>query len=147
MTKQASPEYAELKQFFAAFFEHVAPPTVPSGRNPIALLDEMSVSAPAKAFAGLRDAVNDCIEMSAHWSVERVAALDAALKARHVLTLSQVRQRYWSKYRSILKRGRIQNDVEYYLARGILADLALPMDAAERQKLESMSEAYEQRAL
>lgn len=147
MTKKASPEYLELKQFFSAFFEHVAPQVVLADHHPISLLEKMEGSAPAKASSGLREAVNDCIEMSAHWPVQQVVALDAALKARHILTLSQVRQRYWSKYRSILKRGSIRSDIEYYLAQGILADQALPIDASEREKLELMSVAYEQRAL
>jgi hypothetical protein len=147
MSKPVSPEYVELKSFLRTFLAQAKVGGLSPQSRAIARLEEMEQTTPARAFSGLRMAINDCIEMSAHWPAEMVSALDAELKSQSILTLSQVRQRYWSKYRSLLRRGRIRDDVEYYIVQAVLSDQAPRMVDAERRKLEAMVAAYEQAAL
>jgi hypothetical protein len=147
MAKQPSSEYNELKVFLKAFTVRFMPNNLPPALQPLAMLETMEKTAPARASAGLRMAINDCIEMSSHWPTPKVAALDAELKSQRVLTLSQVRRRYSAAYATLIKRGRIKNDVEYHLVQGILADQALAIDTGERQQLETLAAAYEKAAL
>jgi hypothetical protein len=151
MSKQLSTEYIELKTFLLAFFERFMPNNLPQESQPLlalaASLEAMEQTAPTRAFAGLRMAVNDCIEMSSHWPAQKVSALDSELMSLHIVTLSQVRHRYSAKYASLLKRGRIKNEVEYYLLQGVLVDQALELAVNERKQLEAMVVAYEQHAL
>jgi hypothetical protein len=67
-------------------------------------------------------AIADCIEMTADWAPEKVAAFDAELKTHGILTLSTVRRRYSRRLHSILKRGRIRTETEYYIVRGAIED-------------------------
>lgn len=148
MGKVSSADYAQLKTFFRAFADRFMPVgDLAPDLRPLALLESMEASAPVRAFAALRMAVNDCVEMSSNWSAEKVAAFDAELRAEGILTLSQVRQRYASKYAAVLRRGKIKNETEYYLVHGILVDQAAQLPDEERSRLALMVTAYEQHAL
>ncbi len=148
MAKLSPVDYAQLKMFLRAFTARFMPSgDLTPALRPLALLESMETSAPAQASAALRMAVNDCVEMSSHWSAKKVAALDAELGAEGTLTLSQVRQRYASKYAAVLRRGKIKNEIEYYLVHGILVDQAVQLADEERSKLELMVTEYEQHAL
>ena len=142
------PEYVDLKAFFAVFVERfLQRPNLPAELHPLAVLEAQEGTAPSRAFAGLRMAVNDCIEMSSHWSQSQVAALDAELTERGILTLSQVSMRFWKGYAAVCKRGRIANEVEYYLVQNVLVDQTIQLTASERQRLEEISNAFESKAL
>jgi hypothetical protein len=137
-------EYLNLKEFLRFFSERffnlgrLAPHL-----RPLAVLEATERDAPARAASGLRMAINDCVEMSSHWPLVHVSSLDAELQSKGVLTLSQVRQRYWGRYAAVLKRGRIRNEVEYDLVRGILVDRALTLETDERKRLQSLKSAFE----
>ncbi len=73
-------------------------------------------------------AINDCIEMAARWPAEKIAAVDAELRANGLITLSTIRRRFSKRLHSILKRGRIRTEVEYYLVRGAIEDPAIAAD-------------------
>jgi hypothetical protein len=76
------PDYAELKAFFSFFVERfLRKADLPPELHPVAVLEAQEERAPARALAGLRMAVNDCMEMSSHWPPAQVAALDAELSA------------------------------------------------------------------
>ena len=142
------PEYVDLKAFFAFFVERfMQRPNLPAELHPIAVLEAQEQKAPSRAFAGLRMAVNDCIDMSSDWSQSQVAALDAELGEKGILTLSQVRKRFWKGYAAVCKRGRIANEVEYYLVQNVLVDQTVELTASERQRLEEISIAFAPRAL
>ena len=146
MSKLRPAEYVELKGFLQAFTERFFPSDLAAELRPLELLAALETISPARASLGLRMAVNDCIEMSSHWTPAKVAALDSDLKANNLLTLSEVRRRYSSAYAALRKRGRIRNEVEYYLARGILADQSLYLEAEERSELSLMVASYERQA-
>ena len=51
----------------------------------------------SKALAGLKQAVNDTIEATTDLDVEGVRTLDRALAESGIITLSELRRRYWRK--------------------------------------------------
>jgi hypothetical protein len=137
-------EYQDLKEFLRFFSERffnlgkVAPHL-----RPLAVLEAAERDEPARASSVMRMAINDCVEMSSHWPLVHVSSLDAELHTKGLLTLSQVRQRHWGRYAAVLKRGRIRNEAEYVLVRGILVDRALVLGADERTRLQSLTSAFE----
>jgi len=100
----------------------------------------------SKALDGLKQAVNDTVEALSGHPFEYIRRLDAALRAQGIVTFSEIRRRYSSSYKRILKRGRIKNETEYYLIAGILADLDSDASESERGKLEQIVAQYEQGA-
>jgi hypothetical protein len=58
--------------------------------------------------------------------------------------LSELRRRYSSSFKRIVKRGRIQDDTEYYLLNGVVVDQSNDIDATERALLQRLLETYEQ---
>ena len=114
--------------------------------SPTKLLEELELATPSKAASGLRMAVNDLIQMSIRMAPDEVRALDADLAAAGLLTLTQVRVRYSKKFQSILKRGSIRTDVEYYVLQGAVADLSSGLDELGRLKAEQLCSEYESRA-
>jgi hypothetical protein len=141
------PEYIELKAFFAVFVDRfMQRPTLPAELQPLSVLEAQEKKAPSRALAGLRMAVNDCIDMSSDWPPDRVAALDADLCRDGILTLSQVRVRFWKKYAAVCKRGRISDEVEYYLVQNVLADQTIQLGASERKRLEELYNAFGSKA-
>lgn len=144
MSPEREREYAELLAFVDFIATHVwridpADPAHPAsaGRRIVAEFGK------AKAFEGLRQAVNDIIEQLADAPVEFQAHLDGALRERGVLSFSEVRRRYAAAYRRIVKRGRIASEREYYLVRGLLADVSSVADEDARRLLEAMLDRYE----
>lgn len=147
MTKLRPAEYQQLKRFLQFFSERFFDlGSVEPHLRPLAFLEAFERTAPSRAAAGLRMAVNDCVEMSSHWPVSKVAALDTELTSKGIVSLSQVRQRYWGRYAAVLKRGRIRSDVEYYLVQGVLVDQASTLQAPERERLQELVSMYEQSA-
>jgi hypothetical protein len=70
---------------------------------------------PKVQLKGVRMAVGDLLEMTRDLTAEQVAKADATLAAEAAPTLSVVRTRFWRKVPKILARGKIRNEVEYYL--------------------------------
>lgn len=136
-------EYRTLKSFLYVFVELVA------GRSPPALgelaleMDDIERRAPKRTLAGMRMAVNDCIEMSSHLPADVVVAMDAVLTSVGVLTLSEARRTFSAKVASILRRDRIRSDAEYCIVAALLADLSCGVSPEERQRLQAMAERYE----
>ncbi len=136
-------EFRELKSFLYAFMD------LAEGRSQADLgqlateMDEMEIRAPKRALAGLRMAVNDSMEMSSHWSIDKIKAVDVALSNAGALTLSEVRRRFSKKVSAILSRGRIRSEVEYYIVAGLLADQSSEISAEERSRMQVMTEIYE----
>jgi hypothetical protein len=96
----------------------------------------------ALARRGLGMAINDVLEMLRDLPPAELIACDAALRARGAFTLSELRQRYSSHYARLMKRGKIRTEEEYYLAQGIVSDMAFPLSEAERRTLDAMVHSY-----
>jgi len=140
--------YLELKSFLRFFTERFgdARALAPEAR-PLALVEAQERDDPERAAAGLRMAVNDCMELSGHWPLARVTAVDAELRSKGLLSLSEVRQRVWGRYAAIVKHAQLRNEAEYQVVKAVLADqaLAASLPAAERDCLLAVSVAFEKK--
>ena len=101
MPKLSPAEYQELKEFFGYFSEQFFPQRPPH-LSPMALLASLEKASPTKAAAGLWMAIRDCLEMTGHLDPKRVQEIDAQLKERGVLTVSELRLRATGRRERIL---------------------------------------------
>jgi hypothetical protein len=146
MPKISEAEYAELKAFFIAWEqEFPPPPELPAEEYPVAVLEQMERKNQSSARLGLGMAINDILEESWDFPASDVAEIDAKFHRNGILQLSELRRRYSRQFRGILKRGRINDDTEYYLVQGILASFTADAGEDERRLLEDFSRAYEAR--
>jgi hypothetical protein len=143
MRKATDPEYATMRAFLSFYADRYFDlETLAPEKRPIACLEVLEKKGIATAFRGLRMAINDCVERSFHFGHVEVEKLDAELRARGIVTLSELRRRYSKAYAKIKKQGRIKNDTEYYLIRNVLDD-PTEKTAEERVLLEKMVFDYE----
>ena len=112
-------DYAPLKAFFAWMSEWImpAPPGLPPEDRPLAALERFEARSMSMARKGLAMAVGDMIEDTSHLSAEEVGAIDAALRAEELLTLTEVRARFGRAVGRLLGGGEVRNEDEYYLLR------------------------------
>ncbi len=147
MRTALSPDYHALKAFWRflteRWFSHIP---IATESSPAKLLEQLELSSPSKATAGLRMAVNDLIEMSSHMAPAEVTALDSELAEAGLLTLTQVRGRYSKRLQSVLKRGTVRTEVEYYLLRGVATDLSSGLTEQDRLKAEQLCSEFESKA-
>lgn len=80
-----------------------------------------------------------------HQPFEYIHRLDAALSQHGFVTFSEIRRRYSSSYKRLLKRGNIRNETEYYIITGILADLESGISEEERILIEQFATEYEKK--
>jgi hypothetical protein len=146
LSPELEAEYLSLKAFFRVFIEYETSESIPLDIHPLTMLDELERKAPKRALLGLKMAINDCVEMASDWQPSKVSQLDDALRLAGIITLSAVRHRYTKNVASILKRGKLRTEVEYYLVAGVLADVSTPLTHQERLALEAMSHAYASKA-
>jgi hypothetical protein len=138
-------DYQALKGFLGHFFDRYM--SVGAGiapeHHPIAVLNRMEAAAPKQARQGLTMAINDCLEMSAHFTSAEVKAADTDLSRTRLPTLSALRLRFWKRIRAVLKRGRIRTEVEYYAIKNAVE---VPQAEADRARLWALLEDFEARA-
>ena len=143
MEEETELEYAKLKDFLSFYAErYLKVESLPPEKRPIAGLEALEKRSMKTALNGLRQAINDCIAMSFHFDSTEVQKLDAELRLRGIITLSELRRRYSKSYAKILKRGLIKDETEYYLIRNILDDPTVKAPN-ERELLEKMISDYE----
>jgi hypothetical protein len=144
MQQATDSEYARMKAFLAFYVERhfLNLETLSPEKWPIASLEALEKKSMKMAFNGLRQAINDCVDMSLHFDYAEVEKLDSQLRKRGIVTLSELRRRYSKSYAKIIKRRRIKNETEYYLVRNVLYD---PTEKApeERELLEKLISDYE----
>ena len=143
MQDESEFEYAKMKDFLSFFAERYlkAEGLLPD-KEPMACLAALEKKSMKTAFNGLRQTINDCVEMSLHFDHAEVEKLDSQLRSRGIVTLSELRRRYSKDYAKIIKRGQIKNDTEYYLVRNVLFD---PTEKTpdERKLLEKLISNFE----
>lgn len=138
-------EYQELVAFLDLHLTHVVrmPPSIPFHSVAERVVADMGMS---KALSGLRLAVQDSMQRFDHCTPEQLASLDALLRARGIVSVSELRRRYSRKYRGVLKRGVIRSEEEYYLVKSILDDRWEALSEEEQVQLGSLLLAFEKRA-
>lgn len=141
----AEDDYQPLKAFFAWAVEHLMkmPVTMSAADHPVATLERTEAESKARARQGLAMAVGDVVEFCDRLSADEVRAIDAALEAAGILTLSHVRARFWTKVRRVLKRGAIRGEQDYHALRNVVE--ALPDD--EQGPAWEMLAAFEEKAM
>jgi len=105
-----------MREWFAFFSREALGPFTPE-TDPITFLDKEAAQSLPKAQRGLAMGINDLVEMTSGWSESQVAAVDQRLFAEQLPTLSEVRARFSKTVRSVVRRGQIRNEVEYYAIR------------------------------
>ena len=146
MSPEREAEFAELERFLAHFATRVKGIDRAQSTHPSNTLVEITAKlGKSKALEGLRQAIGDCIEMTQDRRPDWIRQFDAECTALGLVTLSQLRVRYWAKYKAILKRGRIRDETEYYLVAGIANDLSAPISATDRAMLEQLLHQFEER--
>ena len=133
-------QYEKDKLFFGLMFRAIEPNAIPADIHPVAVLERMEKSSPAKARQGLRIALGDLVEQTTHLPDEAVVMLDKELAARNASTLSEVRLRFSRQIRKALKTGRITDETTYYLMRNAEQ---VAVDGEERERMRAMLAAYE----
>jgi hypothetical protein len=132
-----------MKDFLSFYAErYLKVEGLPPEKQPMASLEALENRSRKMAFTGLRQAINDCVEMSFHFDHTEVEKLDSQLRSRGIVTLSELRRRYSKGYAAIAKRGQIKSETEYYLVRNVLAD-PTEKSPEERELLEKMVSDYE----
>lgn len=95
----------------------------------------------------VRMALQDLLEATRDLGPESVKAVDQAFAAAGVESLSSIRGRVWRTTPEALKRGRIRNEVEYYLLVERLNDVECnELDDAGRARLSAMIDEFERKA-
>jgi hypothetical protein len=123
MQDEPELEYAKMKEFLSFYVErYFKVDGLPPGKRPIASLEALEKKGMKMAFNGLRQAINDCVEMSLRFDHEEVEKFDSQLQSRGIVTLSELRRLYSKSYAKIMKRGQIKNETEYHLVRNVLHD-------------------------
>ena len=135
-------EYESLKAWLGFILEH---PVLGFGPispaiHPVTLLSESEKSAPASARRGLKMAIGDTIEMCSDMPLPDVMLIDEGCRLNGLPTLSEVRSRFSRNLKSIVRRGAIRNETEYYLVRNAIE---LASDDDERAKLQTLLTQFE----
>ncbi|SHH62185.1 hypothetical protein SAMN05444169_8408 [Bradyrhizobium erythrophlei] len=146
MKEEAELEYQELKDFLSFYAErYLKTDGLPSDKAPVASLEALEKKSLKKAFDGMRQAINDCVEMSWRFDPAEVKRIDSQLRSAGIVTLSELRRRYSKGYAKIMKRGRIKDEPEYYLICNVLHD-PTEKTPEERKSLEELISDYEARS-
>ena len=115
----------------------------PSLRESIAHLEH---TRPRGWRSGLRQAIQDLLEMSRDFKHHEVLAADAALAEKGFPTLSILRSEIWGTIPKLLSRGRIRTESEYYLLVDRLNDMAdEQLTPQDRERLAGMITEFEER--
>ena len=143
MRKEPELEYVKMKEFLSFFTaRYLKVEGLPAEKQPIASLEALEKKSLKMALNGLRQAINDCVEMSSRFDHAEVEKLDSQLRSRGIVTLSELRRRFSEKYAKVVERRQIKDETEYYLVRNILDD-PTEKSPEEFELLERMLSEYE----
>jgi hypothetical protein len=143
MTKiSTDEEYEQIKSFFKTFTETFYSVEVsPADRRPFAVLERMErENGRPQARRSLVLGLNECLATASSLSREKIEEFDSLLQSLGLPTLTSVRIKYGKDWRQILKRGRIRNEGEFYLARGVVDDTEEGSTEERMQLLQMIAE-------
>jgi hypothetical protein len=147
MTPERESEYNELLGYVGLFATAVRQIDPASAIHPANVINGIVQQfGKSKALVGLRQAANDTVEETSNWNSEAKAVVDEAFRAAGVVTLSEITRRYSATYKRIMKRGFIKNETEYHVVNAILVDQGSAISDDERTCLQTLTEAFEQKA-
>ena len=149
ISEEKRREYEELKKLFVQYMTYLGPSfpvelSHPSHPVNVLLSFEKDLGI-SRTLTGLKQAINDILEGSEELTPTEIAAADVFLSQAGAITLTEALRRRSRLYKSILKRGKIRNDTEFYLVSAILADTTLSLPEPDVLALNSFVLAYESR--
>lgn len=108
-------EYPILSRWLVAFMRH--DPFV--GPDGVVIVEQSLAGAGvgAKARQGLAMALGDCMQAVVNWPPATVAAFNAECALSGLPSLADIQFRFWKTIRTILARGHIRSEKEYYAVR------------------------------
>jgi hypothetical protein len=145
MVDLSDAEYQELKKFFFFYCDHYIPVRGLSPEKRIANIEELEKRNYKRAVQGLRQAFGDILESTKRLDPAEVKKIDAALENHNLVTLSDLRRRFSRVYANIVKRGRIRNETEYHLVRGIIESGSQGMTSRELDNIGKMIAEFEEK--
>ena len=97
----------------------------------------------AAALAGMQQAIYAAVETLEDFSEAQLEEFDAELKARGIVTLSELRRRNEALHAAIRERGALASEMEFYFVQHVLEETAPILDPEERARLERMVAHYD----
>lgn len=95
--------------------------------------------------SGVKQGVIDLLQMADMWPLDKYEAVQAALSARGLLSLDKMQAALSRRHVTILKRGVIRNEEEYYIVSEMLSDMSSNLTDVQREQLGAMIVEYEGR--
>ncbi len=118
--------------------------TLTEDTSPIRALNELERRGKSIALKSLRIGINDLLTWSRDMPRETVLKANAYLKEHGAISLSEMQRKVWKRIPRILRRGRIQNEEEYYLLVEIVNDVdSDDLTEDERKEAEHLLANYE----
>lgn len=135
--------YLHLKKCFEVMASLIMPDIgLPVEKQPLTLLTNLERSSPAKARSALSMGINDLVQMSFDLPRSRILDIDQILAQQDLLTLTALRSIFSDKLNRLIKKGKISNDVEYYLLKDVFdSNSGAEIDSS---RLHNMLELYEE---
>ena len=96
------------------------------------------------ARTGLRQAINDCLEMSFQLKNSDIKFIDETTKELGIVTISDLRRAYSRRYKRVIARGYVKDDTEWYLLKNVLFGIDDKHDV-DIEAIERMIENYEEK--
>ena len=99
MPKIPHDEYEPIKVFVAAWFGLFPSPGLLSEHHPVAILEKLEKSSPARARLSLVTVIKDILEWASGFKASEIEAIDRDFSARGIITVSELLTRYSRKRR------------------------------------------------
>jgi hypothetical protein len=109
------------------------PPSLQDEIDPRRQLDRFAQQSPKMALKGLRQAINDLLEMTRDFHGAQLEELDRLLGDAGAPTISELRLAYARKVFQILRAGVVTSDEDYRLLAAVLSDVDNPLLSTENR--------------
>lgn len=139
--------YRKEKLLFVTYVEEVLQRGPVSALSALDALNKMESESAAKARKGLEMALNDIVEATERWTYRAVVEFDKIVRSKGGTSLSEMRTRRSRAYKSLVKKGRIDRDTDYYLVKGVLESASESLAPEALISLRAMLVQYEINAL
>lgn len=149
-SQKSLEQYDALKRFFAHWLTHVCPLRgfeLSDSIHPLNVLASFENRLTfSQCFLGLKQAVGDSLEGVEDWPTQRIMEADESLRRAGAPTLSEMLVARAKSLRKVLRRGKIQNDTEYYLVSAAVSDVSAPRSTEETERFAALLAGYESKA-
>jgi hypothetical protein len=142
ISPQREAEYNELKRVLLLLYAHWGNKKFSSSMENIMNHNEAKFGK-SRALAGLKEAINETLDGLYAFTKDELAEIDRYLKSHHAPTLTELYARKGNHFAKILRRGRIKDDVEYYMLNERLNDVDdKSASPTERRKIAELVAQY-----